>query len=59
MTCTQIKQKLNNAKLQNYKSIIIEENEMDEFSLMEIVDCGFVVVKKQIEEGFYYLISEL
>lgn len=59
MNCQKIKQKLNLAKLENYSSIIVEENEINQTQLAEIIDCGYVVVKKQNEEGFYYLISEI
>ena len=58
MTCQKIKQKLNNAKLLGYKSIILEQDEITITQLEEIQDCGFIVNKTQTEENIIYIISE-
>lgn len=58
MTCQKIKQKLNNAKLLGYKSIILEEDEVTPLQLTEIKDCGFIITKNQTEENIIYIIQE-
>ncbi len=54
--CTKLRNSLQNAKLQGYNSIIVEE--MNQFEIQELSECGFNVKKEHSEENIYYIISE-
>lgn len=54
--CTKLRQRLAEAKLAGYNSIIVEE--MKHEDVQELSECGFLVEKHTDEDGNWYLIKE-
>lgn len=54
--CTKLRQRLSEAKLAGYNSIIVEE--MTQFEIQELNECGFSVEKHADEDGNWYIIKE-
>lgn len=58
MICNKIQKKLNVAKLNNFKSIMVDYLEISNGELEQLEECGFNIVKHTTEDTTYYVISE-